>query len=60
MRRVCNILVICNFSEKEREFAVPQELEERDYKVLISNYPVQQGKKTMSLKAYEAIALLYE
>lgn len=49
------LLVICNFTEKEEAYSVPEEFAAA--KVLISNYVREQVKGTICLKPYEAIVL---
>lgn len=49
------ILVICNFSDKEREIAVPGEFAEGE--ILISNYEDARCGKEICLRAYEALTV---
>lgn len=49
------LLVICNFTEMEEAYSVPEEFAAA--KVLISNYVRDQAKGTICLKPYEAIVL---
>ncbi|MCI5649716.1 MAG: alpha-glucosidase [Fusicatenibacter sp.] len=49
------LLVICNFTEKERSYEIPAEF--ADAKVLISNYPDCGCSGTVSVRPYEAIVL---
>ena len=49
-----HLLVVCNFSEKEADFAMPEEF--RDAQVLISNY----ADETQRLRPYEAKMLHYK
>ena len=49
------LLVICNFTDKEVSYAVPDEFVEKE--ILISNYEEQEMKQELSLKPYEAIVI---
>lgn len=49
------LLVICNFSNKESNFILPNEICCRTYEVLISNYEIENNNiKEIKLKPYEA------
>jgi len=48
------LLVVLNFFENEVEFVLPDEVEFKDYKLLLSNYPVKGGLKKAILRPYEA------
>ncbi|ADL08476.1 glycoside hydrolase family 13 protein [Thermosediminibacter oceani] len=48
------LLVVLNFFENEVEFVLSDEVEFRDYKLLLSNYPVEGDLKRTILKPYEA------
>lgn len=54
------LLVICNFTEKEISYQIPEELKERQGKILITNNSREQAEDEMELHAYEAMAVLYE
>ncbi len=54
------LLVICNFTDREVSYKVPEELKGREKKVLISNYSRETADDSVALKAYEAVVLLYE
>jgi oligo-1,6-glucosidase len=49
------LLVICNFSSGQPEFALPKELDETKKRLLISNYPVEENEsiREFTLKPYE-------
>ncbi|MGN0399523.1 MAG: alpha-glucosidase [Blautia sp.] len=49
------ILVICNFTEKEIEYTLPEEFENGT--ILISNYEKQSADAEMNLKPYEAMVI---
>ena len=49
------LLVICNFTDKEVSYAVPDEFVGKE--ILISNYEEQEMKQELSLKPYEAIVI---
>ena len=49
------LLVICNFTDKEVSYAVPNEFVGKE--ILISNYEEQEIKQELSLKPYEAIVI---
>ena len=49
------LLVICNFTDKEISYAVPDEFVGKE--ILISNYEEQEIKQELSLKPYEAIVI---
>ena len=49
------LLVICNFTDKEVSYAVPDEFVGKE--ILISNYEEQEIKQELSLKPYEAIVV---
>ena len=49
------LLVICNFTENEVSYTVPDEFVGKE--ILISNYEEQEIKKELSLKPYEAIVI---
>ena len=49
------LLVICNFTDKEVSYAVPNEFVGKE--ILISNYEEQEMKQELSLKPYEAIVI---
>ncbi|WP_026486609.1 glycoside hydrolase family 13 protein [Caldanaerobius polysaccharolyticus] len=47
------LLVVLNFFENEVEFVLPDEVEFKDYKLLLSNYPVEGDLKKAILRPYE-------
>ena len=49
------LLVVCNFTDKEVSYAVPDEFVGKE--ILISNYEEQEIKQELSLKPYEAIVV---
>ncbi len=49
------ILVVCNFTENEVEFTMPEEFRGKKKEVLIGNYPDRGLENAIMLKAYEAI-----
>lgn len=49
------ILVICNFTEKEVKYTLPEEFE--NGKILISNYDKMSADAEMALKPYEAMVI---
>ena len=49
------LLVICNFTEEEEIYSVPEEFSEGE--VLISNYHRETVEKEILLKPYEALVL---
>ena len=49
------ILVICNFTEKEVKYTLPEEFE--NGKILISNYDKMSADAEMELKPYEAMVI---
>ena len=49
------LLVICNFTDKEVSYAVPDQFVGKE--ILISNYEEQEMKQELSLKPYEAIVI---
>lgn len=49
------LLVICNFTDKEVSYAVPDEFVGKE--ILISNYEEQEIKQELILKPYEAIVI---
>ena len=53
------LLVICNFTEKEIVYKIPEELKGRRGRVLISNYGRNALEQSITLSAYECAAVLY-
>ena len=53
------LLVICNFTENEVLYEVPEDLQGRGGKVLISNYGRNEVQNFMELAPYESMAVLY-
>lgn len=54
------LLVICNFTDKELVYEVPDELKSEKNEVLISNYGRTVLEESVSLAPYESIAVLYQ
>lgn len=54
------LLVICNFTDQEIAYELPEELCRQDGRVLITNYSRSQIEDSMMLRPYEAMAVLYE
>lgn len=53
------LLVICNFSEKERSFVLPKEVREEGSRILIGNYDNVILKREMPVRAYEAVVIKF-
>lgn len=53
------LLVICNFRKEEKEFTLPEGFDPGMGEILIGNYPDRELGETMTLKAYEALAILW-
>ncbi len=53
------LLVICNFTEQEIHYEMPEEQKGRGKEVLISNYTRETPEDCVDLRAYEAMVLLY-
>ena len=53
------LLVICNFRKEEKAFTLPEGFDPRKREILIGNYPDRELQNTMTLKAYEALAILW-
>lgn len=53
------LLVICNFRKEEKAFTLPEGFDPRKGEILIGNYPDRELGETMTLKAYEALAILW-
>ncbi len=53
------LLVVCNFTEKEIAWEIPQDLIGRVGRVLISNYGRDTLEESVTLAAYECAAVLY-
>ncbi len=53
------LLVICNFRKEEKAFTLPEGFDPRKGEILIGNYPDRELQNTMTLKAYEALAILW-
>jgi len=51
------LLVICNFTDKEQEFRVPEEFAGNEAACLIANYKGDDCRKSGRLRPYEAIVL---
>ena len=53
------LLVICNFRKEEKAFTLPEGFDPRKGEILIGNYPDRELQNTMTLEAYEALAILW-
>lgn len=53
------LLVICNFTEKELTYEVPDELKGKTNEVLISNHDRVTVEDTITLAPYECVVVLY-
>ena len=53
------LLVICNFRKEEKAFTLPEGFDPGMGEILIGNYPDRELQNTMTLKAYEALAILW-
>ncbi|MBP3475108.1 MAG: alpha-glucosidase [Lachnospiraceae bacterium] len=53
------LLVICNFTEKEISYEMPEALKGRNGEILISNYRRDAIQDSMVLAPYESMAVLY-
>ena len=53
------LLVICNFRKEEKEFTLPEGFDPGMGEILVGNYPDRELGETMTLKAYEALAILW-
>lgn len=53
------LLVICNFRKEEKAFTLPEGFDPGMGEILIGNYPDRELGETMTLKAYEALAILW-
>ena len=53
------LLVICNFRKEEKAFTLPEGFDPRKGEILIGNYPDRELQNTRTLKAYEALAILW-
>ncbi len=54
------LLVICNFTEKELTYEVPDALKGKENRILISNYDHMTVEDTVTLAPYESVAAVYE
>lgn len=53
------LLVICNFRKEEKAFTLPEGFDPGMGEILIGNYPDRELQNTMTLEAYEALAILW-
>ena len=53
------LLVVCNFTEQETAYQMPDELESGKGRVLISNYDRETLEPSATLAPYECAAVLY-
>lgn len=49
------LLVVCNFTERELSWELPEEMKGRRPELVIANYPDAQWADTLTLRAYEAV-----
>lgn len=54
------LLVICNFTEKEIPYQVPEEFAETEGQVLIANCGRDKAEKEITLAPYESTVILYQ
>lgn len=54
------LIVICNFSEKERTCQIPKDIVLKNAKVLIANYKDVKVMREMQLRPYESLAVYLE
>ena len=54
------LLVICNFSEKERSFILPEGAGMDTSRILIGNYETATWKEEMCIRAYEAVVIKFQ
>lgn len=54
------LLVICNFSEKERSFILPEGADIDTSRILIGNYETAAWKEEMCIRAYEAVVIKFQ
>lgn len=54
------LLVICNFSEKERSFILPEGAGMDTSRILIGNYETAAWKEEMCIRAYEAVVIKFQ
>lgn len=47
------MLVICNFSDQQPQFVLPDDMDNEKTELLLSNYPVEEKTKQFHLKPYE-------
>lgn len=53
------LLVICSFTEQKTAYELPEDVKNRNGKVLISNYNRNEVQDIMELEPYECMAVLY-
>lgn len=53
------LLTVCNYTDREIAYRLPEELDDMAGEVLVSNYDRESADKNILLKPYEAIAVLY-
>ncbi|WP_455618186.1 glycoside hydrolase family 13 protein [Eisenbergiella sp.] len=49
------LLVVCNFTERELSWELPEEMKGHRSELVIANYPDAQWADTLTLRAYEAV-----
>lgn len=54
------LFVICNFSEKERSFIMPEGAGMDTSRILIGNYETAAWKEEMCIRAYEAVVIKFQ
>ena len=53
------LLTVCNFTDREVVFESPDDLKGRNGRILISNYNREENQDTITLAAYECMAVYY-
>ncbi len=54
------LLVVCSFVDHDLEYTCPEELAGKEGQVLISNYGLEKAAPQITLRPYEAMAVLFE
>ena len=53
------LLVVCNFTDQETDYLLPENLSRKNGQVLISNYGLEEIKENRKLRPYETFVVLY-
>lgn len=53
------LLVVCNFTDQETDYLLPENLRRKNGQVLISNYGLEEIKENRKLRPYETFVVLY-